>query len=440
MPPEEAGPGNERTAGTGGRGAFLRALWRRGAEASGRRGVRQAGIWTGATVLAGLLGLLTQTLLADHLSVADFAAFGFSLAFLQFAALFFEFGLFVPASRLAARTAGLERRRLAGSALLAYVPVGLLFGLVVFAASFVVDDIFKVDASDTLRAAALLSFGFPFVFIGQQLAQGADRLYAASAGALVAQLVGFGGVALALWIGSGIGPVAAVEIRAAGLLLAGVLVAVLLRPRFVRPAEEVRAFARGAREYGLAIYAGRVLSVGTFNVDVLLIAALTDVRTIAVYTLARALATFTSVPADGIAAAVFPRMARREGIPARDLRTVVAVSAAAVLGVVAAGAALAAFAFSSAYSELPLYVAILSIAYAIRGVAALYSGYLSARGLGDALRRAGFALTAANVVLNFTLIPAFGGIGAAVAGVLALAINLAMLVRGYRASLSRPLA
>ncbi len=139
-----------------------------------------------------------------------------------------------------------------------------------------------------------------------------------------------------------------------------------------------------------------------------------------------------SVPADGIAAAVFPRMAKREGIPARDLRTVVAVSVAAAICVVAAGAVLAAFVFSSAYPELPLYVAILAVAYALRGVAALYSGYLAARGRGEVLRRAGFALTAANVVPNFTLIPAFGGIGAAWAGLIAMALNLAMLVRGYR--------
>ena len=440
MPHEEAGPGNERTAAPTGRPASLRELWRRGAAASGRHGVRQAGFWTAATLLAGLVGLLTQTLLANHLSVAEFAAFGFSLAFLQFAALFFEFGVFVPASRLAAQARGRERRRFAGSALLAYVPFGLLFGVLIFGASFVVDDIFKVDAAEPLRAAALLSFGFPFIFIGQQLAQGADRLYAASAGALAGQLLGFAGVALALWVGSGIGSVGAVEIRAGALVLGGVLVAILLRPLLIRPAEQLRAFARGAREYGLAIYAGRVLSVGTFNLDVLLLAALSDVRTVAVYTIARALATFVSVPADGIAAAVFPRMARREGIPARDLRTVVAVSAAAALCVVAAGALLAAFVFSSAYSELPLYVAILAVAYALRGVAALYSGYLSARGRGEVLRRAGFALTAANVVLNFTLIPAFGGIGAACAGVLALALNLAMLVRGYRATSARPLA
>jgi O-antigen/teichoic acid export membrane protein len=437
---DRSAAGGEAAPELGDRRQLVSELRRLGQAAIGRRGVRQAGLWTGATLMAGLLGLLTQTLLAGHLSVGEFAAFGFSLAFLQFVALFFEFGLFVPASRIAARTGGEERRRLVGSALVMYLPIGLSFSAVIFGASFVVDDVFRVDASGPLRAAALLAFAFPFVFAGQQLAQGADRLHAASAGALAAQTLTFGGVAAAIWVGSGIGAEGAVGLRSAGLLAAALLVVALLRPLFDRPFEQIRAFAAGAREYGLAIYAGRVLSVGTFNVDVLMIAALTDVETVAVYTIARALATFTSVPGDGIAAAIFPRMATREGIPRRDLRVVVAVSVASALGVVAAGAGLAAFVFSDAYAELPVYAAILAMAYAIRGIAALYSSYLSARGLGREMRNAGLALTAANIVLNVALIPTLGGIGAALASVFALSINLTMLIRGYRGSAAQSLA
>ena len=46
-----------------------------------------------------------------------------------------------------------------------------------------------------------------------------------------------------------------------------------------------------------------------------MLAALTDAKTVAVYTLARALSTFAGVPADGVAAAFFPRMAIRSGLP-----------------------------------------------------------------------------------------------------------------------------
>ncbi len=406
----------------------------------GRRKVRQAGMWTGATLLAGLLGLLTQTILAGHLSVAEFAAFGFSLAFLSFVALFFEFGLFVPAARLAARAEGSERREIVGAALLLYLPVGLLFGLTIFGASFVVDDVFKVEASEPLRAAAFLSVGFPFILVGQQLAQGSDRLHAQSAGTLAAQLVAFTAIALVVSIGSGIGAVGAVELRALGVLLAGLLVAALLRPLFVRPLAQMRRLATGAREYGLAIYAGRVTSVGTFNLDVLMLAALADVQTVAVYTIARALATFASVPADGIAAAIFPRMANQDLLQSRDLRVVAGVTVAAGAVVVAFGAGLAAFIFSEAYEDLPIYAAVLAVAYGLRGIAALSAGYLAARGRGRELRDAGLTLTVANLVLNLALIPAFGGIGAAVASVLAIGINLAMLVRGYRSSVAQSLA
>jgi O-antigen/teichoic acid export membrane protein len=436
---EEAAKDSDDVDG-GERRMLLAELRRAGSSAVGRRGVRQAGFWTVATVLAGLLGLLTQTLLADRLSVQEFAAFGFSLAFLQFVALFFEFGLFVPASRMAARAAGVERRRLLGSALYMYAPLGILFAAVIFVSSYFVDDIFEVEASAALRAAAPFSLAFPFVFIGQQLAQGADRLHVASAGALLAQLLTFAAVVLAIFVGPGIGAPGAVELRAAGLLIAGLGVAAFLRPLFTRSLRQLGRFFTAAREYGLAIYLGRVLSVGTFNVDILMLAALSDARTVAVYTIARALATFTSVPADGIAAAVFPRMANRVGIPASDLRAVIAATFTSALGVVVIGSCLTVFVLPSAYSQLPLYVAILAGAHSLRGVGSLYSAYLSAQGIGRALRNAGLVLTVANVVLNAALIPLFGGVGAAVASVAALAINLSVLVRGYRGSVSTPLA
>ena len=100
----------------------------------------------------------------------------------------------------------------------------------------------------------------------------------------------------------------AVLLRVLTLLGASLLVALWLRPLFDQVRAWTRTFIVQSRQYGFGIYVGRVLSVGTFNIDVLLLAALTDAKTVAVYSLARALSTFAAVPADGVAAALFARM------------------------------------------------------------------------------------------------------------------------------------
>lgn len=397
-----------------------------------RREVRQAGLWTGAGLFAGFFGLLTQSILASELSVAAFAAFGFSLAFLQFAALFFDFGLFVPAAREVAQAEVGERRRLVGAALVTFLPIGLAFSAFVFATSFVVDDVFKVEASEPLRAVSILAAAFPFVYITNQLAQGADRLHVASVAAAGGAALTLVGVVIALSLVSDLGATGAIVLRAAGLAAAAVFAAVWLRPRFDGVAERIRGFIAGARSFGFGIYLGRVLSVGTFNIDILMLAALADVQTVAVYTLARALSTFVAVPGDGIGATLFPRMVSRVGIPARNVRTVVAVSAVAALGAVVIAAVLAGVVLPGSYSDLPLYVAALGTAYALRGVTALFAQYLAAQKQGRALRNAGLVLTAANVALNATLIPLFAGAGAAAASVIALAVNFDMHLRAYR--------
>ena len=116
----------------------------------------------------------------------------------------------------------------------------------------------------------------------------------------------------------------------------------------------------------------------------------------------------------------------------------IGLSLAAAVALSLAAIGLAGEVLSSAYSQLPLYVLILAGAYSLRGVTSLYASYLAAQAEGRALRNAGIVLTGTNVIVNFTLIPIFGGPGAAVASLIALSVNLAAHVVSYRRSLIRP--
>ena len=396
---------------------------------------RQTTVYVLATGAVGLLAVVAQGFITHALTVDEYGVYGFSTSFLQFLAILFEFGLFVPAARMAARVAGQERREVLGGALAAYVPVGLAFCAFTVVASFTIVPLFGFDAEAALRIAAPVAFVYPFGLIGLQLAQGVGRLNAYSISNLVAQVLFVAALAALAVLDAGLSANSALVLRAVTLGLGWVLLVVWLRPLFRRVGDRVRLLVKEAREWGLAVYGGRVLSIGTYNMDVLMLAAFRDPTAVGYYTLAGALAAGVGLPASGFAMALFRRMANERGIRRRWLAFVWATGLASAFVLAAIAGWLIPAVFSDRYQGAVVLVLPLALAQALRGVTNVYNQYLAARGRGRELRTAGLILTGTNLAANFALIPAFGAEGAAWASVIGLIANLGAHVRGYRVSL-----
>lgn len=393
---------------------------------------RQTSLYAVASIASQALAAASRIALAGVLSVAGFGAFAFSLAFLQYGALFFEFGLFLPAARIAARSDEREARAQIGAALALYLPVGAAFALTVLALSFVVDSIFDVDAGTALLVASPLAIVFPFAFVGMQLAQGVERLHAFALSSLVAQLLFLAAVVAIAAFWEDASPATALLIRAASLALGAAILIRWLRPRFSRVRERWRGLVRGAREYGFEVYVGRVLSIGTYNMDVLMLGAFADASTVGLYALAGSIAAAAGLPVTGFGAALFRRMANSATLSARWLSAAwLAGGACGLLAWLLAPLFLSAF-FPAGYEDAAALVGPLVLAQVIRGVTGLYNSFLAAQGVGRPLRDAAIVLTVSNVVLNVLLIPPYGAAGAAWASVLALLANYLAHVHGYR--------
>jgi O-antigen/teichoic acid export membrane protein len=210
---------------------------------------------------------------------------------------------------------------------------------------------------------------------------------------------------------------------------------VWLQPLFRATRRRAHEIFTEARRWGFQNYVGRVLSVGTYNVDVLMVAVFANSRQVAYYALAGGIAAVVGFPSTSIAAALFPRMARERGLR-RSWKAVMWAS-----GLICATLA---WALSDAFVRVTLghqYLPVvplvlpLALAAAIRGVTQLYNSYLSANAKGRELRSAGLVLAGSNLVLNFALIPPFGAMGAAWASFVALVANYIAHVIFYRRSL-----
>jgi O-antigen/teichoic acid export membrane protein len=411
-----------------------RGLLRRSRAMLGSKVARQAAGFAGANVLANGIAVASTAMATRSLTTVEFGSYAFAVALLAFAGMFFEFGLFVPAARLAAVTEASERRSVIGAALLVYVPIGALFTATIFALSFSIDDWFHVHAGHALRLAAPLAIGLPFTFVLQQLAQGLDRLHVASVTSVVAQLLLVALFAVQLVTGGGLSTSSALVLRCLAFSLAALVGAYWLRPLFASMRENVGTFIREARDWGFQLFVGRVLSIGTYNMDVLMLGIWARPRSVGLYVLAGSLATVSGLPVMGMSAALFGRMARESVIARSWLAGATAFGAAAALAAWLLAEPVIRVFFSARYVDAAALVLPLALAQFLRGITAIYNTFLTAHGRGVDLRNAGIVLTLSNVGFNFALIPAFGAQGAAWASLLALAANLIAHVIFYRRS------
>jgi O-antigen/teichoic acid export membrane protein len=395
------------------------------------RPVRQSAIYAASGALSMGLGAVGKAVLAHALTPAEFGTFAFGLSFLTFTALFFEFGLFTPAARRIARSTGTERAELVGSATAIFAPVGLFFCLSVFGLSFAVKPVFHISAGAALRSVAPLSFAYALEIAALQIAQGADRVGAYSVATMFGQAIFVVSLVAANAL-TDMSVTVALVLNTAGLLIGLASFVWRVRPRFSGVVAHANAIVSDAKAWGFQLYIGRVLSIGTYNVDVLMVAGFTNSKTVGFYVLAGTLAQAGGLPISGLGAALFAPLARAERIESRWLLASWCLGAIGVIGTVLLAPVVITVVFTNAYHPAVALALPLALAQAIRGVTAVYNSYLGAHGWGRELRNCGLILTGSNLAFNFGLIPSFGAMGAAWASFAALMLNYCGHLHYYR--------
>jgi O-antigen/teichoic acid export membrane protein len=400
----------------------IRALW-------------QAGVFTVSNGLVSILGVVSSAILARHLTTSGFGAYALAISFLQLSSLVFDFGLSPSAARLAALGDGRAQREIVGAAAVLYLPVAGAYCVAIIAFSFGIDGWFHVQVGSALRIAAPVAVAIPATQIVQRLAQGVDRLHVASLSTLFLQLLLIVLLAVAVRVDSSLSLTTAIVIRCTAVLVAVVVAVAWLRPLFRGAARRIAEIVRHTRHYGFQVYVGHLLSIGTYSMDVLMIGALANSRSVGFYSLAGSVAAAAGLPVLGLSSALFASMARAPQIRRHWVVLAVGIGALSAFLAWALAEPFIRFAFSERYAPAATLVLPLALAQAVRGVTGIYNTFLSSHGRGRQLRNAGFVLTASNLVFNFALIPPFGAVGAAWASLAALAVNLTAYVVFYRASL-----
>ena len=283
----------------------------------GSRVVGQAALYTVASGVAMGLSGVAKAIFARHMSPSALGSFSFAVSFLTLLAGVFDFGLFNSAARRLAMSDVGQRRELLGACVAAFVPLAVLASAATFGFSFVVDSAFHVHAAGALRACAPLAWAWVFALVGELLAKGADRLYVYSVSNLVGSVVLVVLIASLLIAGVTFSTTLAFLLATVSMVFSLTLLAVWLRPRFRRVRTHVTSYLADSRVWAFHVYVGRLSSIGTYNMDVLMVAWFSNARSTGYYALAGSIAAVMGIPMLGVAAALYPRMALEKQIGKR---------------------------------------------------------------------------------------------------------------------------
>jgi len=386
---------------------------------------RQTMLYLLFSATASLSAAAVTVVLARELSTNGFAGFTLSKSLLLIVASVFEFGIFFPAARLTALAEeDRERRMWLGAILVAYLPMGLLFACCIALLSLGVDEVFSVDIGSALLITAPLGVAYPFSLVALSISKGTGRAYIQPLLSTIAGFLFFVGALVATAAGV-LTLTSTLALKGAGLIVASVIIVLLLRPIFSDVRRRLRKMWTETKRWGMNAYWGRLLAVGSYNVDVLILGALANAQQVASYGLAVAGASLIGLPAMALATSLFRRMAQQEVLDRRPIAILVAWGlSATTVGFVLATLIIPRY-LNSDLDEAAILVIPLGLTATVGAVCTLMASYLNARAAGRALRNASLALFLSNLVFSPALILPFGAMGAAIASLMAMLVTFA---------------
>jgi O-antigen/teichoic acid export membrane protein len=177
---------------------------------------------------------------------------------------------------------------------------------------------------------------------------------------------------------------------------------------------------------GWKIYLSRIIFVPTFNLDVMILGAFHSLANVGIYSLANFMSSPISVIGQSFSKSMYRRFKDKIHRKHMILLTIVSVSLSLIIFIVGFIAILNFFDESYRFTLILLPFAI--IVANIRGITYPYIYFMNAKGLANEVRKCAIVGLILNLVFNFSLIIPFGSIGAMLASILVLSVNLLMRI------------
>jgi O-antigen/teichoic acid export membrane protein len=392
---------------------------------------RSGGLFFGQVVGMGA-AFLSYLAVARLLGPYDYGRFMFVYAIFTYLALFFECGVSSAAGRLLAFSeCRAERRQLLGEWLSLLGMCALAYAICLFGGAFWIDHVSQFHVSRVIEVCALPAVGMLWHTSLREVLQGLGAHRHLS----LLYIAPWAGFLVGLGIMSFVGNpslLAVCLLLTTCFFLTGLVLSIMLKPRRFSHRIWGSALWQETKRFGFHAYLGRLAGTGTFQMDTPLIAYFThDPASVGFYGLAKGMAAPITLLTSSMGVASYRNLATSKRLPRETACLGLLLLSTGCLAALLLGRPLVSALLPKNYTGvMPLLYAWVAVAF-VQGSYQLPNSFLNAHGEGRILRTMALWFAAANLTLNFTLIPVWGAMGATAASGGAYLLWLALCIFYY---------
>ena len=364
------------------------------------RGFKQTLAVSGSNIFVMGLGFVINILLAREMGVEDFGIFSFAFAVFSFVALFMEFGFYSTAAKILADTNdSVTVRKLLGGIFVTYIIINTIFAIFMYVVGIYIDDFFPDKIGYIVRMMAFSGYAYTAPFFMEWVLKGCNKIYLLSQYNFAGKFIYFI-IILILWLRSNLIIENVLVAYAVSYAFAIVYCYFRLNPTFMGIKNTLKYIYDSNKIYGWPQYLGRIVDVGSANIDRLLISYFIDAKSVGLYSLAVSFVSVVSVLGKGIGITKYKSFAGSSVID-KKIRRVVHIStfmAAILVFVISYGTIY--FVLGNAYYDVCIYIFITMFGAYAQGVYTMYNAWLSSHGYAKKLKWASFKMGIANLLVK----------------------------------------
>jgi len=384
---------------------------------------------------AMFFGVLFTILNTRLLTKSEFGTLNFYIQVLTFVALIFEFGYFAAGSRLIALAKDYDREReLIGTLYILGTLISFAYILILFIASFFVDDLFKSNVKYLILIGLIPSIAFPFQFLIQLIFQGSNEVLKLSIYTLLPRLLYFVFIGLAYLL-SFFKLETTAFFYLFSFFVATVFTIIISKPQIKNLKFNLKEIAEETKRYGFKVYVGRVVGMMGFQSNILLIQYFAKEIEVANYSLINFFTTPISLFSRSLCTSLFKGFANLDKIPSRVFKINFIWLIGSSIVYLLVGGFIIELLFSKKYSEAIPLILPMVVANFFMGAFQPYNFFLGAKGKGIYLRNTAILLSINTIFFNLILIPLLGAFGAALATLIAIFFNFIQHIYYYSISI-----
>ncbi|HKV38118.1 MAG TPA: lipopolysaccharide biosynthesis protein [Blastocatellia bacterium] len=390
----------------------------------------QTGMLFSAQMGATGIGFLIILVQLHWMDPAEMGRYALCISIILIGGLLIELGIYPAGARVLALSGDQSAERNAlGALLLLTLADGALFSLFLVAIAIPAEWIFKQNVRSLLVTAAALVFFQPLQRMVEEGCQGLNRIRKLSAFRLqqaALQLV----MLAALGVTHRLSARTAVIAYLASIGSIGCWTIATLRPRFHNSAQFLKLTLSELRGYGFNAYLANLTGTASTRLDTLIVSYYLGGAPVGLYFTAQKFSVPIATMSRALAVTRFRAFAKLKRVPARITRWNAAVLTVASVTLAVAGPILLKAFFPRYGSAAPLLVPFAAFSLA-QGLFQPYNMFLASHGRGADLRNIAIVTTIAGVAALLLLVRHFGVLGAAWAGVFAMAVDYGLHLHYY---------